>query len=410
MFGRKRKPDPTGTGTSTGYGGNNQDTSRLKSGRKRAAKASVKEDKDNYKRLQDYLKQVGKFGDKDTIECDEGKKMAKILADVFRNQVPSDWAERSDLYNAAFNLTEELCCERFIKLLGDAEDAQSALYWLNDFAGPSNAAAAAAKEDDSVLFATTVVAIRDVALRLSKRYNKKPEEEMTMISFSERYQGELGAMRFDTVDSMNNHHFLKNSPSAPTTINTRKLFKELAAYRNALPVEYGSSCFCRVINGRLDLLRVMITGPDGSPYANGCFMFDISLPSDYPQTAPKVQFLTTDGGRIRFNPNLYNCGKVCLSLLGTWQGPGWISGESTLLQVLISIQSLILVPDPYFNEPGWEPSRGTPRGEAASKNYNSNIRRHTVTESIERLLANILNKKNPYPEFEPLMIKQLRLS
>lgn len=133
MFGRKRKPDPTGTGTSTGYGGNNQDTSRLKSGRKRAAKASVKEDKDNYKRLQDYLKQVGKFGDKDTIECDEGKKMAKILADVFRNQVPSDWAERSDLYNAAFNLTEELCCERFIKLLGDAEDAQSALYWLNDF-------------------------------------------------------------------------------------------------------------------------------------------------------------------------------------------------------------------------------------------------------------------------------------
>lgn len=26
-------------------------------------------------------------------------------------------------------------------------------------------------------------------------------------------------------------------------------------------------------------------------------------------------------------------GKVCLSLLGTWQGPGWIAGKSTLLQV-----------------------------------------------------------------------------
>lgn len=201
------------------------------------------------------------------------------------------------------------------------------------------------------------------------------------------------------------HYFLKKCPSAPTTLDTRKLFKELAAYRNALPVEYGSSCFCRVINSRLDLLRVMITGPDGSPYANGCFMFDVSLSSNYPQTAPKVQFLTTGGGRIRFNPNLYNCGKVCLSLLGTWQGPGWISGESTLLQVLISIQSLILVPDPYFNEPGWEPSRGTPRGEAASKNYNLNIRRHTVDVSIESHLTNILNDKNPYPEFEPTMIK-----
>jgi hypothetical protein len=44
--------------------------------------------------------------------------------------------------------------------------------------------------------------------------------------------------------------------------------------------------------------------------------------------------------------------KVCLSLLGTWTGPGWISGQSTLLQVLISIQSLILCEEPYLNEPG----------------------------------------------------------
>eukprot|EP00804_Cyclotella_cryptica_P021257 CCRYP_001537-RA/>CCRYP_001537-RA protein AED:0.30 eAED:0.30 QI:0/-1/0/1/-1/0/1/0/100 len=100
----------------------------------------------------------------------------------------------------------------------------------------------------------------------------------------------------------------------------------------------------------------MIAGPDGSPYANGCFFFVINLPSTYPRIAPKVQFLTTGGGRIRFNPNLYNCGEVCLSLPGTWQGPDWISGESTSLQVLISIQSLILIPDPYFNEPGFETS------------------------------------------------------
>jgi ubiquitin-conjugating enzyme E2 O len=46
--------------------------------------------------------------------------------------------------------------------------------------------------------------------------------------------------------------------------------------------------------------------------------------------------------------------------LGTWQGPGWIPKESTLLQVLISIQSLILgTSNPYFNEPGWEGSEGT---------------------------------------------------
>lgn len=71
---------------------------------------------------------------------------------------------------------------------------------------------------------------------------------------------------------------------------------------------------------------------------------------------PLVNLQTTGNGTVRFNPNLYNCGKVCLSLLGTWQGDqgeSWNKETSTLLQVLISIQSLILVDMPYFNEPGY---------------------------------------------------------
>jgi len=53
------------------------------------------------------------------------------------------------------------------------------------------------------------------------------------------------------------------------------------------------------------------------------------------------------------------CGKVCLSLLGTWAGPGWNPAKSTLLQVLVSIQSLILVPIPTstrFVPPSFPPS------------------------------------------------------
>lgn len=30
--------------------------------------------------------------------------------------------------------------------------------------------------------------------------------------------------------------------------------------------------------------------------------------------------LLTGKGKIRFNPNLYKDGKICLSLLGTWRG------------------------------------------------------------------------------------------
>jgi len=72
--------------------------------------------------------------------------------------------------------------------------------------------------------------------------------------------------------------------------------------------------------------------------------------------------MTTGGGRVRFNPNLYKDGKVCLSLLGTWTGPSWDPKSSTLLQVIVSIQSLILVSDPYFNEPGVEATMNTSSG------------------------------------------------
>ncbi|KAG0140723.1 hypothetical protein CROQUDRAFT_52816, partial [Cronartium quercuum f. sp. fusiforme G11] len=84
---------------------------------------------------------------------------------------------------------------------------------------------------------------------------------------------------------------------------------------------------------RSDVLKVLITGPEGTPYSNGCFVFDIFLTGNFNQTAPFVKSMTTKGGRFRLNPNLYADGKVCLSLLGTWQGPGWIPRKSTLSQV-----------------------------------------------------------------------------
>ena len=89
----------------------------------------------------------------------------------------------------------------------------------------------------------------------------------------------------------------------------------------------------RADESRVDVMRVCITGPEDTPYENGIFLFDVLLPPSYPDAPPKVLSLTTGGGRVRFNPNLYNCGKVCLSLLGTWSGPGWVAGSSTLLQV-----------------------------------------------------------------------------
>lgn len=61
----------------------------------------------------------------------------------------------------------------------------------------------------------------------------------------------------------------------------------------------------------------MIAGPEGTPYAGGLFEFDCFLPLDFPDSPPLVNLATTGGGTVRFNPNLYENGKVCLSLLGS---------------------------------------------------------------------------------------------
>lgn len=130
-----------------------------------------------------------------------------------------------------------------------------------------------------------------------------------------------------------------------------RVAKEIKRLQKGLPLAWEASIFVRVDENRPDILKALVIGPEDTPYADGCFFFDICLPPEFPDTPPIVRFLTTGGGSVQFNPNLYPNGKVCLSLLGTWDGPGWNSSSSTLLQVLVSIQGLIFTSDPYYNEP-----------------------------------------------------------
>ena len=161
----------------------------------------------------------------------------------------------------------------------------------------------------------------------------------------------------------------------------KRLVQEVESMKKSLPLDDSSSIFVRYDTDRLDIMKVLITGPSGTPYSNGCFEFDVYFPPEYPTHPVKFNLATTGGGTVRFNPNLYNDGKVCLSLLGTWQGTPeemWNPQTSSLLQVLVSIQSLILIAEPYFNEPGFERSRGTETGDVASRKYNDTIKVATL--------------------------------
>ena len=49
----------------------------------------------------------------------------------------------------------------------------------------------------------------------------------------------------------------------------------------------------------MDLIRALVTGPSDTPYATGCFIFDIYFPATYPNIPPIVKLLTTGNGLVR---------------------------------------------------------------------------------------------------------------
>ena len=105
------------------------------------------------------------------------------------------------------------------------------------------------------------------------------------------------------------------------------------------------------IHDDADMMKgyALIMGPSDTPYFGGNYFFEITYPTDYPHSPPKIKYCT-NGNDIRFNPNLYKCGKVCVSLLNTWKGDQWTSCQS-ISTVLLTLCTL-LCNEPLLNEPG----------------------------------------------------------
>lgn len=226
-----------------------------------------------------------------------------------------------------------------------------------------------------------------------------------------KYISALKDMQFDSCDidvtNSSSHTYISNfnSALAPGRAQMMRIAQELASFSTSLPLDLASAIFVRSDDAKITLLKALIIGPEGTPYASGCFLFDIFLPSNYPKSPPKVTLRTTGRGTVRFNPNLYANGKVCLSLLGTWnglQGEQW-NETSTLLQVLVSIQSLIMVAEPYFNEPGYDSLMGTPDGKSASEGYNHNVKLQTVKLAMIEML------QKPPEDFQEVIRTHFRI-
>ncbi|KAK3366289.1 ubiquitin-conjugating enzyme/RWD-like protein, partial [Lasiosphaeria ovina] len=178
------------------------------------------------------------------------------------------------------------------------------------------------------------------------------------------------------------HEANKMDPGKMPKGRMKKLVAQVASLQTDLPkgiyVRHGSS--------RLDVMRVIITGPADTPYELGLFEFDLFCNQNFPLHPPRMYFRTTGHGKVAFNPNLYTNGKVCFSLLGTWNGPTWQPERSTLLQLLVSIQAMIFTAEPWYNEPGREKLMD----KVSSDMYNRLIEKNTAEYAMKAWLDNRL--------------------
>ncbi|XP_050370154.1 probable ubiquitin-conjugating enzyme E2 24 [Argentina anserina] len=178
--------------------------------------------------------------------------------------------------------------------------------------------------------------------------------------------------QFDMLDDCADHHFHGSSKELALSQVKRGWMKKVQQEWNILEKDLPEQIYVRAFEERMDLLRAAIVGAPGTPYHDGLFFFDIYLPPEYPHDPPTVHYIS---GGLRVNPNLYESGKVCLSLLNTWTGTGsevWNPESSTILQVLLSLQALVLNDRPYFNEAGYDQQVGRIEGEKNSVSYNEN--------------------------------------
>ncbi|KAK7890039.1 hypothetical protein LTR67_008504 [Exophiala xenobiotica] len=163
--------------------------------------------------------------------------------------------------------------------------------------------------------------------------------------------------------------------------------------REITQIQQGSDLSIAVACEEKDVrsVKALIIGPPTTPYEYGFFEFTIKFGTEYPSKPPKVDAKTTNGGRTRFNPNIYAGGKVCLSILGTWHGerPGeeWSSAQG-LESILWSIQSL-MSSNPYENEPGYEHAKGK-EDQKMNDLYCAKIRHETIRIAVIAKLEDAL--------------------
>lgn len=87
-------------------------------------------------------------------------------------------------------------------------------------------------------------------------------------------------------------------------------------------------------------IEAVVVGAEGTPYADGKFRLQLSIPQRYPFEPPKVHYATPI-----YHPNIDSAGRICLDILNLPPKGAW-KPSLNISTVLQSLQLLMSEPNP----------------------------------------------------------------
>jgi len=374
----------------TGYGGDDQKNWDIK--------AYIKEQELQQTELVTCLSNINRMIDDSNFEMINESVLLVYIINQIRGLNMLDMDKNRQLYSEIFKI--------LTNLIGKSINQKT----INDICGGLKSL----YDEIDILFKNSQDSLNDEFLLqtycMSEWYVSKYQEPVQEIVIStnikEEYCQVMKKLQFGTYEIPSCHRFIKSKGIKTEQKALMRILSEISSFKSGLPLNWESTIWTRVPKDNFNLFSFIISGPKDTPYENGLFEFHTYLPPDYPNSVPQVLLHTTGNNKVRFNPNLYDSGKVCLSLLGTWRGQdgeSWNPKTSTFLQVMVSIQSLILVEQPYFNEPGYEREMNTLKGKQLSNGYNEDRQPHTIRLAMTDMI------NNPPSGFEDVVKNHFRM-
>ncbi|KHN24384.1 Putative ubiquitin-conjugating enzyme E2 25 [Glycine soja] len=122
--------------------------------------------------------------------------------------------------------------------------------------------------------------------------NNEATANNTVATISDEARGEIlrkfqSFKQFDVIEDVSDHHFVHANSSMEQ--HSKHWAKRIQGEWKSLEKDLPDSIFVRVYESRIDLLRAVIIGAEGTPYHDGLFFFDVFFPSGYSHVPPNFK-------------------------------------------------------------------------------------------------------------------------